>query len=88
MKDHRSQLIRFPRLIVSTIFSTNKIEVHYLIVLGFKILKRVKMLDFTIRENPTILESSLCRNLSRVIETVSNICTDFYQNTTKMSVAC
>lgn len=87
MKGHCSQLICFPQQIVSTIFST-KIEVHYLIVLGFKILKRVKMLDFTIRENSRVMESPLCRNLSRVIEPMSNICTDFYQNTTEMSVAC
>lgn len=71
----------------STTFITNKIEVHYLIVLGFKILKRIKTLDFTIKQNPMVPERPLCRNLSRIIELMSNIYTDFYQNT-RMTVAC
>lgn len=36
----------------STIFSVNMIEVHYLIVLDFKIFKRAMMLlDLTIKQN-------------------------------------
>lgn len=46
------------------------------------------MLNFTIKQNPRVLASPLCRNLSRVTELMSNIYTDFYQNMTRMTVAC
>lgn len=85
----QDKAIYFLLLNFSTIFSVNKIEVHYLIALDFKILKRVTMLlDLTIKQNPRAPEGPACRNLSRVTELMSNIYTDFYHHTTRMTIAC